>query len=985
MIKKLYLFFIFFLFLFIIFKWEYINIKPFNKTIYFNMPYKVVGDISENIYTIDNSKRRIIKFDKDGFIKYLIIGGQKNKNSFFYAEDIVVDEKENLYILNRIPDKGGFYTTSEEILKYSKDGKFIGKIYVFHYKEKETFLIQRGKINKIYYKNGFLKWFILDKNQIINYSYNIYLNKIEQIKKVSFEYASILLYNIFEHNQFEWLITTKKGQIFSLDNVNFNKEELIKSENLNYPYDLAIDNYNFVYFSDILDRSIYRYKFGKIEKLIQDEDLEENGIFYKISVIIGNKDFLYAGINDKILKIDLAENKKDIFNKCQYNNIDFYLINFFWLSIYFVLLNIITFVFSSLLKVIRKNLKLFYNIFLILLVVSLSTFFISKLMFKNFNSRYIDIIEQKCSLMVQFVSNNLNGDILERVNSKEDFLSEDYLKLRNFLQKALNYNSDKWNENYYFAVYKVIDNKLYAYMYLNDEIGVNYPIEGWFEEKDSAPSRAMKGEIVFETDEDQWGSWFYSMGPIKNSKGEIVGLIEIGSDFYIFNLENINLIKRVILDISTILIVLILIFFEFLFLTDIIEKKEARINEFSETYFVRTFNFLFTFAISMSISFIPLIMRDIYVEFINSGNNFIWNLSQEMVIALPLSGEMFLFSLALIIGGLFVNRLGFKKILITGIIFTGSGLFASAIFNNPYLFILARAIVGFGSGLVLISLRSCINCEIDQKKKSLSYSHYYSGALAGLNAGVVIGAFIADQYGYKITFFAAIILLFVAGLFGVKYLIKNNEIKISKGIKNIYSSIFKLLFNLKIISYLVFAIMPTYVAGMFLVYYLPLFAEHINLSISDIGRLFIVNGILIIYLGPFLSNIMKKYISNRTGIFLTSIFWAFTIIYFSLNQNLAGLILTIVFMGIIEGFGVVFQNDYFLGLPVVKQIGEDLSITYFELFAKFAEVIAPIIFGWILLFKDRNGMFIFGIIMILISIFYFLPFIRRIFFKGVKK
>ncbi|MCX8059493.1 MAG: MFS transporter [Spirochaetes bacterium] len=978
MLKKLYLVFIIILLFFIFFNKGFLNIRPFTKFVSFNMPYRIVGDRSNNIYVIDNSKRRIIKFDQEGYIKYIINGGLRDNGKFFYAEDFVFDDNENLYVVNRIPDKGGFYTISEEIVRYSKDGKYLDKIFKIEYKEKDSNLIQKGKINKIIYSNKQIKWFYLDKDEIVYYIYDISLKKIIEVKKFLFQYASILIYNIIEFNNFQWLLITKKGDIILLDYskgsffTNFVDRNIINS-----PYDIAIDTFNNLYFSDILDRSIYRYKYGVLEKFISEQDLNDEGIFYNIFILNSSKDVLFTGFNDKILMVNIETKNIHLYDKCYYKNSQFLFINIFWIVFIFTIVNIIAFIFSFLITIIRKNSKVFFNVILIVIVATLSTFFITKLMLKNFNNRYIDIVDQKCSLMVQMISSNLNGDILERIKTKDDFLSKDYMELREFLHKALNYNNDRWNENYYFAIYKVIDNKLYGYMYLNDQIGINYPILGWYEEEDSAPSKAIKGEIVFEIDEDQWGSWFYSMGPIKNSKGEIIGLIEIGSDFYSFNLENWNLIKRVILDIATILVVLIIIFFEFLFITDIVDKKDKKNSEFSDTYFVRPFNFIFTFAISMSISFIPLMMRDIYIKFIDKGNNFVFNWGQELIIALPLSSEMLLFSIALLLGGIVVNFSGFRKVMIFGIIISTLGLLFSALFDNPYLFIFARAIVGLGSGFILISLRSCINCEMDQVKRSLSFSHYYSGALAGVNAGVVIGAFFADQYGYKLTFYVAVILIIISFIFGLKYLIKNEDIKTNRNISNVnmYSKIFQLLFNWKVISYLIFAIMPTYVAGMFLFYYLPLFSEKINLNISDVGRLFILNGILIIYLGPFLSGFMKKYISNRTGIFLTSIFWALTIIYFALNQNLIGLILTIIFMGIVEGFGVVFQNDFFLEIPVVKKIGEDLSVTYFELFAKFAEVIAPIIFGWILLFKEKNGMFLFGIIMIVISIIYFFPFL----------
>jgi hypothetical protein len=73
-------------------------------------------------------------------------------------------------------------------------------------------------------------------------------------------------------------------------------------------------------------------------------------------------------------------------------------------------------------------------------------------------------------------------------------------------------------------------------------------------------------------------------------------------------------------------------------------------------------------------------------------------------------------------------------------------------------------------------------------------------------------------------------------------------------------------------------------------------------------------------------------------------------------------------MGITEGFCVVSQNDYFLNLKIVKEIGEDKAVSYFEIAAKLAEIIAPIIFGWVLIIGAAKGMWLFGLAILVLSL-----------------
>ena len=92
-----------------------------------------------------------------------------------------------------------------------------------------------------------------------------------------------------------------------------------------------------------------------------------------------------------------------------------------------------------------------------------------------------------------------------------------------------------------------------------------------------------------------------------------------------------------------------------------------------------------------------------------------------------------------------------------------------------------------------------------------------------------------------------------------------------------------------------------------------------------------------------------------------SIGWAVSLIIFAVTGNIPGMVITLIIMALTEGFCVVVQNDYFMGLKVVKSLGGDTAVSYFEIAAKIAEIAAPIIFGWVLIMGPTIGMLVFGI------------------------
>ncbi len=973
----------------------------FSTSFKLDSPYKAIMDSEKNSYIIDMSKRRVIKIDADNRLLFEIDGGLRKEGTFFYANDLAVDSNGNLYILNLIPDNAGFYTKREEILKFSPEGKFLSKIYEKQYDEERTTLVQRGEFLSLIFRNGELSWFALGDDGVVYYQLNLEKDNRVSSRKLLHNGANIMFYDVKAIDENRWIFSTKQGEIKVFD---FQKKEYTSntmvSEQANYLkvcYSLFVDNDLNVYFTDIGGLSLYQYTIGDggigEKRIFSVDELEgvDRSIFYFVNIIENDGEkILTSAINNSIIHYDLVLNKLiDNVDKIEYKTshiIERTAIYLAALLSLFLIIYLVIILYKYRLK--GRIPKILYTISSMIIIVAVATSLIVTIMISNFSKRYEDVVIEKSSLMVQLISKGIDGDLFENIKSQKDFMGSDYQKIRNDLQGALNYNKDKWNSGYYFAVYRLIDDAFCGFMYLSDEIGPTHPFMGWYEEDESIPSLAFHGDIAHEKDQDEFGTWIYSMGPIKNSKGEVVAIIEIGTDLYSFNQENKKLVQGILLDVITMLIVLILTSVEIIYFAHLLtRKKEFELSNgfdlpdggsfFSYSSFVRPFNFIYSLAISMSIAFVPIMMKNLYVEFLSSGALPLFGLPSDVVIALPISIEMLFFGIGLLIGGSFISKMGWRFLQIVGIIFAFVGLLLSGYSANIYMFLISRGVLGFGSGLVLLTSRSIINLEKDPIIKSSAYSNFYSGGLAGVTVGAVFGGFFADRFGFSNVFYIASVFAVVAFIFAYQILISNKSI-INKVIKSVseklsFVSALKFLFNIKVLSYFLLAIIPTYAAGMFLSYYLPLFAESKGLNISDIGRLFMLNGLLIIYLGPVVSSFVKKSVKDdRLALILGSAGWAVSLIIFAVTGNILGLVLTLIVMGITEGFCVVAQNDYFLDLRIVKEIGEDIAVSYFEVAVKIAEILAPIIFGWVLIMGEKKGMWVFGIAILVAAALFFI-------------
>lgn len=108
----------------------------------------VTSDSQNNFYLIDQSRKRLIKTDRNGTLKYIIKGQNWEKDSFYLLTSMVADTEGSLYVLKTFLDSQGYYVKSEEIVRFTPQGKLEKSIYRVDYPE-----------GKRPYRNGLIKAF----------------------------------------------------------------------------------------------------------------------------------------------------------------------------------------------------------------------------------------------------------------------------------------------------------------------------------------------------------------------------------------------------------------------------------------------------------------------------------------------------------------------------------------------------------------------------------------------------------------------------------------------------------------------------------------------------------------------------------------------------------------------------------------------------------------------------------------------------------
>ena len=92
---------------------------------------------------------------------------------------------------------------------------------------------------------------------------------------------------------------------------------------------------------------------------------------------------------------------------------------------------------------------------------------------------------------------------------------------------------------------------------------------------------------------------------------------------------------------------------------------------------------------------------------------------------------------------------------------------------------------------------------------------------------------------------------------------------------------------------------------------------------------------------------------------------------FLLLRHSSAAFLAAILLGVSDSFGLVAQNNYFVGLKAVKSVGQGLSLGYYDNIRNLGKMIGPILFGG-LMAMGSAGIGLVGLVtLVLLIIFCF--------------
>lgn len=943
-----------------------------------------------NSFFIENSGLTLTAVNSDNEYIFSIDGGSRN-DGFYYAREAACDSRNNLYILDKVINTNGKDVDSERILKYSSSGKFVGCVFEESKLSGENVMGLKVAGNSVYAA------LVSDSDiQIIKINAD---GKSEVQSKYKFPDAAKNIQGVAISEALNVVVVTKSGDVINLaDNSVIFDASKHNSENY---YAMALeaefDSNGNLYINDIGNRVIMKYNGSELTEFISrgepldniPEAFSELPIYSGLSSVHDGISVTYADnyfdeasgeviYNYNVYVVSSPANssagKEVVLNGCSVKKNPWVFAKgiICCVTIAFLIFTVLyTLFISTVLLKRRKTGSSFASQLGLLAIAIVTAGIVSAITINMTNQRYYDEVMNKMTNIAILMAGDMDEDDIESLGPPDSFMSESYNQIdsqvKSVLQNELNADS-----GIYCVMYKVY-NDIVCEVYSDETLhGTGYPMAGGYEGSAEQEIYQTGEYMSFGEYSSADGSYMFVLMPIKNSAGEVIALMEIGTDLYIFTSESNSLFVNILLYAAMTVIILLLIAGEFIVYLRLHKDSKRVRNIHSSKHsaeLVRPISFLLFFAANMSTAFLP-----IYGEKLWHEGSFI---PKEMAAAIPLSAELLFAAITAFAGGFIVNRISARNVCIIGAVMYVAGNALCGIAPNLPILILGNSVCGIGGGCFATSINAYVAEYEEEKQRNNGFAGYNAAYLAGMNCGTVVGSLISEQFGIRQAFFGASAVALVSIFFILRYMDKNirkADVSQKSGAKNSAMDIVRFILNPKVLRYFVLLLVPYLMCASFLNYFFPLFGEENSLTSTQISSAFLISGLISIYLGPVLTDILVEKFGAKLSAVIASGIYIFSFILFMIYQNIAVCFVIVGLLAIADSFGLTAQAVEYSSLDEVNRIGEGKSMGISSAFENTAYTLGPIVFsGLFILAGYSKGIGFIGILMLVLLALYIIP------------
>lgn len=357
--------------------------------------------------------------------------------------------------------------------------------------------------------------------------------------------------------------------------------------------------------------------------------------------------------------------------------------------------------------------------------------------------------------------------------------------------------------------------------------------------------------------------------------------------------------------------------------------------------FIRPLVFLFVMADGFCISFFPLFANTLYSP--------IAGLSREVVMGIPISLFMFFLATSMPVTGGLTDAVGWRRPLMIGIPLNAAGLLLTALSQNIWHLLIFRSITAVGFGMTYMACQQFIVDVTTPKRRATGMAAFLAAFFSGDICGTVVGGMLADRIGYRGVFLLAGSTALSAWLLALLIFRRNGQ---RNGTSRKPLSWFPFRKALTVIRDRDFAALVLFQAipaklilvG-FLYYFVPVYLKHIGALQSNIGRVIMCYGILIVFTGPLISRFFDNDRHRPRIVALGGLLTGAAFLTFPLFQGMPALLGAVIALGLSHAFSVSAQSSLISETKIVQDIGSGTGMGLFRFWERTGNISGPILVG----------------------------------------
>ncbi|MCR5282144.1 MAG: MFS transporter, partial [Lachnospiraceae bacterium] len=469
------------------------------------------------------------------------------------------------------------------------------------------------------------------------------------------------------------------------------------------------------------------------------------------------------------------------------------------------------------------------------------------------NEDEADVSDMK--LFTDLVVSNIDLDLLDHIKSETDYGGSSYTKLRDKLDLLMEQAGDE-GRDYYYVFYTIRDNKVQYLLNYYDSVLCSEPfgsmddtyIRKVYEDRDSF---ALKTK-------DTDGLWLYVLTPVENEKGDCVAILEIGTDLSYRTAERRAQTFNVTLSVFCSSAVMVMLIVEGLLLIGFYEKRRAFGQEgkkdATKMIPLRTITLLSYAAATLQDSFITMLAARLYQE---KG----YFIPEEIAAGLPLFLNLLMMASFAAIGGHLFEKWGSRKVLFTGLFTEISGFLVCVLLGSYPGLLIGNTLMGIGLGLINVIVNTIAAMGEGTEQVASAFADVMAGILSGLTIGAGLASLLYPIGGNRLSYSVAAVLMVPVFFLICDSMDVRSAESGEGGAKTQRIGFAEFFFNRRVLGFLALILVPFMTSVSYREYFLPMYAMEQAVPEGRIAQLYMICGLLVLYVGPYISS----YVIGRYG------------------------------------------------------------------------------------------------------------------------